>query len=81
MQERAVQPEPAGIVASSPVGPIPEDRMPDGSEVHPDLVRPTRPGNGLQQGRAGKTLADLEPGLGRPSLGGVHDDLGRAAAE
>src|ERR671919_1309403 len=50
VKERPVEAEPAGVVAAPPVGPISDDLVTDRAEVHPDLMSPSRPGPGPQQG-------------------------------
>ena len=48
VQERALEPQPAGVVPTSAVRAIPQDRMPDRRQVHPDLVRPSGSRDRLQ---------------------------------
>src|SRR5918996_904361 len=53
-----------GVAAPPAVGPISDDWVTNRAEVHPDLMGPSRPGPGHQQGCPGEVLPHLEVGDG-----------------
>jgi hypothetical protein len=46
---------------------VPDDRMPDMSEMHTDLMRPSRPERDIEEVRPLPTLAHPDPGDGVPT--------------
>src|SRR5919106_5407276 len=60
VEEWPGQPEPARLVPAPAVGAIPQDRMSDRPEVHPDLMGPARPGAGHQERGPREPIPDLE---------------------